>query len=299
LAIARVAATQHGAVARWQLLALGMDRNRIRRWIRAGRLHIIYRGVYAIGHRALSPRGRLMAAALYAGRDAALICRTAGALWSLRPYSGQTEVASLRQLRAPRGLRIRRVALRPDEITTLDGIPVTTVARTLFDLAAVLQPHQLDRALEQAELQHRFDLTPLVDLLNRYPRRKGTRALRNAIDAMPSHSGHTRGDLEALWRSTLLAENLPTPILNATLELNGTRYEPDALWPDHKVAVELDSRAFHDTSQAFERDRERDRILTAAGFVVIRVTWRQLTRDRRRVVDDFAALLGDRRRAKT
>ena len=162
------------------------------------------------------------------------------------------------------GLLLHRAVLAPDEITTHHGIPVTTPARTLLDLAGVLQRHQLQQAINEAEI---LRLEGPHQLASRYPTKRGTRALRTL--APPSH---TRRDLEARFQTFLDDRRFPRPRTNVLIEGK----EVDSVWPDQKLIIELDSWEYHRTRHAFETDRRTDRRLKAAGWTVIRITWRDL-----------------------
>ena len=259
-AIAALAERQHGVVARAQLLAVGVERTAVKRRIHAGRLHRLYRGVYAVGHRAVSVRGWWMAAVL--ATNGVLSHRSAGALWSVRPWAGRIELTVPTGMSQRPGLLLHRAVLAPDEITIRDGIPVTTPARTLLDLAGVLQRHQLQQAVNEAE---RLRLEgPQLD---RHPTKRGIRALRTL--APPTY---TRTDLEARFTTFLNDRRFPRPQTNVLIEGK----EVDAVWPEHRLIVELDSWEYHRTREAFESDRRRDRRLAAAGWTVLRVTWRDL-----------------------
>ena len=260
--IAGLAGRQHGVVGRAQLLAAGVGPEAIKHRVRAGRLHPLYRGVYAVGHRVLAQRGRWMAAVLATG--GVLSHRSAAALWGIRPWAGRIDVTTRWARRRQSGLLLHRAVLPPDETTTHDGIPITTPARTLLDLAGVLPRHQLQQALNEAEIQR---LPGPHALLDRHPTKKGAGALRTA--APPSH---TRSDLEARFIAFLTSRRFPTPQTNVLVE----GVEVDAAWPDHRLIVELDGYSFHHTRAAFEADRRRDRKLAAAGWTVVRVTWRDL-----------------------
>lgn len=262
--IARLAARQHGVVARRQLVALGLGARAIDRRIARGRLHPLHRGVYAVGHRVVSQRGRWMAAVLATGEGAVLSHRSAAALWDIRPSEGRIELTAPWARRARQGLLLHRAVLPADEVTTHEGIPTTTPARTLLDLAAVVDGHALQRALNEAEVRR---LSGPHALLIRHPTKRGTAALR-ALAPQP----HTRSDLEARFATFLSDRRFPTPLTNTLIE----GIEVDAAWPDRRLIVELDSYEFHRTRQAFENDRRRDRRLTAAGWRVMRVTWRDL-----------------------
>ncbi|MDX6671032.1 MAG: hypothetical protein QOI91_1395 [Solirubrobacteraceae bacterium] len=284
-----MAGRQHGVVSRSQLLALGLGADAIDHRLAAGRLHPLHRGIYAVGHRVVSREGRWMAAVLAAGPGAVLSHRAAGALWDLRPTArAQVEVTAPRALRSRGALQMHRTELAQDERTTHRGIPVTTPARTLLDLAAVLPGPALGRAAEQAEALHLVDWASLDESLKRHPRRPGAPRLRAILD-----SGRvgivTRSELEARFLALVTAAGLPAPRMNARIAVGGRRLEVDCVWPESRVAVELDGHAYHSTRAAFERDRARDRLLQAAGWRVIRITWRQLH-------DEPQAVLGDLKR---
>jgi hypothetical protein len=271
--IAALAERQHGVVAAWQL---GLGRGAIDHQVRNGRLHVWDRGVYAVGHRALPREGRWMAAVLAAGPRAVLSHRSAAALWAIRPtVRPRIEVTVPVKRRSLDGIQIHCAALAPDEITVHDGIPVTTPARTLIDLAAVLRPHELDRAVNQAEILR----LPYPDL-DRYKGRRGVTGLRRA----PTN---TRNDFEAEFAAFLDAHGLPTPLINRPLHA----IEPDFRWPAHKLIVELDGFGTHGTRAAFENDRARDRKLITAGWRVVRITWRQLHETPTELAHDLRALL--------
>jgi len=158
-------------------------------------------------------------------------------------------------------------------VTVHHGIPTTTVPRTLLDLATVLTPHQLARAVNEAEVQRLTDPLSLNALLERYPRRPGVPALRALLG---QRVAVTRSELEKRFREFLIKAGLPLPETNAHIQVAGIWNEVDCLWRKHHLIVELDGHTTHGTTQAFEADRARDRILQAAGYRVIRITWRQL-----------------------
>jgi predicted transcriptional regulator of viral defense system len=286
VAMARLAARQHGVVARRQLTELGLGRHAIGWLIKRGRLHVIHRGVYAVGHRRLTRDGMWMAAVLAA--DAVLSHRSAAASWGIRESARRTiELTGPREQRHP-GLIVHRVRLPPDETTTLRGIPVTTPARTLLDLAGILDAHRLARAAERAEALRLGSPTSLDDLTNRYPRRKGTKNLKRLIKEHRIVPTTTANDLERRFLTFLDANALPRPLVNESLDPNTT---PDFRWPDHRLIVELDGFETHGTRQAFERDRARDRRLLAEGWRVARITKRQLEEDPGELADQLRAML--------
>jgi hypothetical protein len=292
LEILALAEAQHGLVTRAQLLRIGLGRRALQYRLRTGRLVAVRRGVYAVGHRPATFAARWMAAVLAVGEDAVLSHRSAAALWGLRMTARpQIEVTVPRRLHALSGIELHRTTLAGDETTRHQGIPVTTAARTLLDLAAALDRHRLQRALEQAEILRLADHTALVALTNRHAHRPGTPALTHLLDAGALDHAPTRSELEDRFLTFLDAQGLPPPQVNATLTIKGSTIEADALWPTAGLIAELDGHAFHGHRQAFERDRVRDRTLQAAGWRVIRITWRQLHRDPQALTADLRLLL--------
>lgn len=267
--IAALAERQHGVVARRQLLRLGIGRGAIDGRIERGLLHPLHCGVFAVGHRALSQRGRWMAATLACGPKAVLSHQSAAALWAIRPTAkARIDVTVPQQLRSRPGLHPHRAVLPADEITVHDGIPTTTPARTLLDLAAVVPKQTLERALDEAEVLRLPGPNTLVD---RYPRRRGTANLRALLLNARSPT-LTRTDLEARFVTFLDEWGFDRPPINTIIE----EYEVDAAWREARLIVELDGFEVHGTRAAFERDRARDRRLQAAGWRVVRITSRQL-----------------------
>ena len=181
--------------------------------------------------------------------------------------------------------------LAPDEVTSLDGIPITTVARTLLDLATVLDRHRLAKAIDEAEVRGLGDRLSLPALLERYPRRRGTAQLRAILAAKRIGLDIPHTDLEIEFLALIDRHRLPPPKVNAWLTVGERSFEVDCLWREAHLIVELDGRAVHGTADAFEADRERDRILLADGWRVMRVTWRQLLHDPAGVTRDLRAAL--------
>lgn len=286
LAIGELAERQHGLVTRAQLLELGLGGRAIDHRLERHRLRPVHRGVYTIGHRLLSRDGHRMAAVLACGHDAVLSHFAAAALWEIRE-SSRIEVTTRTAHRLKRQVIVHRAALPPDERTTHRGIPTTTVPRTLLDLSAVVRPDALRSALRQAEQLRLTDPLSLHDLANRYPRRPGLAAIRALLEEASIGANIVRSELEERFQAFLLKAGLPLPKTNQRVE----GYEVDCVWPEQRLIVELDGRAVHDTGQAFERDRVRDRVLTAAGWHVIRVTWRQLHEEPELLEADLRRLL--------
>lgn len=289
--IASIAGRQHGVVSRRQLLELGLGESAIETALVRAYLLVLHPGVYAVGHRSLTVHGRWMAATLAGGPGTALSHRSAGQLWGLVPRSSiEIEVTRPRKFRRRAGIRAHFATLPSDEIRTVDGIPVTSPPRTMLDLAALSTARQLERAFNELEVRGLTDALSVPDLLERHPRRRGTAALRELL-ASEAPGGITRRELEEAFVGLIDAHGLPRPRFNASLTLRGRFFEVDCMWRRERLVVELDGRAVHGTRQAFEADRERDRILQAEGWRVTRVTWRQVKSDAHAVANDLRRLL--------
>jgi very-short-patch-repair endonuclease len=233
-----------------------------------------------------------MAAVLTAGPRAVLSHRSAAQLWGLLPESPiEIELTRPTRYRSQNGLRAHCSSLLPDEVTAVEGIPVTSVPRTLFDLAGLAPERQLERAFNESEVRNLTDKLSIPDLLERYPRRPGAGALRRITANKAASLGITRNDFEERFIALLDAAGLPRPRINADLHVRGRFVEADCLWQVQRVIVELDGRGAHGTARAFEKDRERDRLLLVEGWRVMRVTWRQLRDEAPAVIADLRRLL--------
>jgi very-short-patch-repair endonuclease len=181
--------------------------------------------------------------------------------------------------------------LPSDEIETMGGIPVTSVSRTILDLAGLVDRRRIERVMNEAEVQGLKGRLSLPQLLERYPRRRGSAVLRTLLREGTVAAGVTRSRLERRFVSLVETHGLPRPRLNATIAIRGHFPMVDCLWERERLIVELDGRGSHGTARAFEADRERDRILLAAGWRVVRVTWRQLKDDPEAVAQDLRRML--------
>lgn len=291
-AVAELAWRQLGVVARWQLLNLGMSSKSIDGRIGHGHLHEVFRGVYVFGSRRISRKGRWMAAVLAGGEGAVLSHRSAARLWRLLPPASERI-----DLTCPPGRVVRRKGIsshesivREDEWLVKDGIPVTSPFRTIFDLAAMAEMRELERAFHEAEAREVTDRVSLPLLLERYPGRRGARKVR-ALLGSSAPVAITRNDFEEAFLVLVDAYGLPRPRMNADLAIRGRFFEIDALWERERVAVELDSREIHATRKRFESDRQRDRILVAEGWRTMRVTWRQLQEEPEEIAGDLRLAL--------
>jgi very-short-patch-repair endonuclease/predicted transcriptional regulator of viral defense system len=296
-AIARVAARQYGIITRAQLSDLGLTSDAIDLRVNSARLRRLHRGVYAVGASVLTPNGHRLAAVLACGPSAVLSHRSAGAAWGLLG-TAQTVIdvtVPAKSADARRGIRVHRTrSLHPDDIQVLDGIPITSIARTIVDLAGVLRPAQLLRAIEQAARLRKLDFKRLQATIDRAPNRKGMKAL-GIILADFTAPPVTRSELERDFLEVVTDAGLPAPRLN--VKVGG--FEVDACWPKWDLVVELDGRAYHSDPGAFERDRFRDGRLQRAGKHVLRVTHKRLHREPEEVIADIRgfAALAERRAA--
>jgi very-short-patch-repair endonuclease len=296
-ALAGLAARQHGVVSLVQLRSLGLSARAAQYRGASGRLHRVHRGVYAVGHRVLSPDGYRMAAVLASGAGAVLSHRSAAAAWGIRPTDRariDVTVPSQAGRMGPPKVELHRVRrLDPRDVTRLRNVAITTPARTLVDLASVLAPHALERSVNQAEVIQLLDVTAVRAAIERAPNRKGTRHLEASL-SMPS-PGPTKSELEDSFLALCRRADLPTPRLNVHVDAGGCLYEVDALWPDARLIAELDGGAAHRTAKAFEDDRARDAALAARGYLVVRFTWQRITHEPRVVAAQLRRILALRR----
>ena len=288
--IARIAKRQHGVVARRQLAAIGLGRGAIEHRVGVGRLHVLHAGVYAVGHTRLSASAWRLAAVLACGPGAVLSHRTAADVLGILPSARRlVDVSSpQRTLHRHRGVVVHRPRrLGACDTAVIDGMPVTNASRTIVDLASVLGRARVSRAVEEAERRGVFDLEQVERLIVRG--RRGAKLLRTVLRAYREPS-FTRSGLERRFLALCRRAGLPPPATN--LWIAGG--EADAVWDEHALVVELDSRAFHGTPAAFERDRERDAALQLAGYRVLRVTDVRLEHEPAEVARTVAGLLAAR-----
>jgi very-short-patch-repair endonuclease len=292
-AIARLAESQHGVVARSQLTALGLRDDAIDYRLTVGRLWIVMPRIYAVGHRRLPPLGKLMAAVLSSGSGAVLSYQSAAALWGIRDMGGGLiHVTVPSKSRSTKFVRRHHVVLPDDEVTVHEGIPVTTVPRTVLDLAARSSADDVEVAIRQVEFLRLYDQLSLLELFTRYPGRRGTARVRIAlarIEALPS--GRVRSPLETKFLPFLRRHRLPRPRLNAWITVDGKRFQVDCHGADIGEIVELDSWQAHGTRSGFRDDRARDRTLRAAGYGVTRISWSQLDDEPEAIASDLQRLL--------
>lgn len=256
-------------VARRQLLALGFGKRAIEHRLARGRLHLVMHGVYAVGWPRLTPKRRWMAAVLACGDGAVLSHRSAAALWGIGTEApGRVDLSVRRSTRVRRtGLRVRRrPTLRLEDVTELDGIPVTSAARTLVDLASELPPRRIERAVNEADKRDLIDPDELRVALVHYAGEPGVRRLRELLDKHTFRLSDS--DLEIFFRPIAAKAGLPPPLSKQLV--NG--WEVDFYWPDLGLVVETDGLRYHRTASTQTRDARRDRAHTLAGMTPLRFT---------------------------
>ncbi len=288
-ALAALAAAQHGVVSRGQLLDGHLTRREVERRVESGHLQIVHRGVYGVGHRRLTLSGRRLAAVLSAGPGAVLSHGAAGAEWNLRAdRRAIVDVTSARRVRTRDGVRSHHAQLVARDRARIAGLPVTSVPRTLLDLAPELTSRALMQVLEAADRLDLLDVVSIDELFSRTNGHRGIGVLRRALEAYDPRRRHTRSEFEARMLEVLDTHGLPRP----DFDVRVAGFEVDVLWRHARLVVELDSWEWHRTRGAFERDRTRDLRLAAAGLTCVRITWRALTDDLAATVASLRARLG-------
>lgn len=273
------------------MLAAGLGRGAIERRLRTGNLVPFHRGVYLVGHTAETRRTKDMAAVLACGDRAVLTHRSACDLWKLLPHPSNTgeidvTVAAARTVTRP-GIRVHRTdSLARRDIRIIEGVPVTTPARTVLDLAAVVAAGDLESAVAEAHARGLARERQLRDQLDRNRDRPGAGALRALLDRA-TDPALTHSEAERLLLRLVRRSAVPHPAVNARIG----QFEVDFLWREQRLIVEVDGFAFHSGHTAFQRDRRRGAELTAVGFSVMLVTWRQLVEEPDDVVRRIRAAL--------
>lgn len=288
--IARIASAQRGLVTREQLLRAGLPSGTIDDRLRRGNLHRVQRGVYLPGHAVPPPFARELAAVLSSGRGTLIARRSALHLWGLAVEGIEDEAVSVlvvgRRVRTRAGLVARRAgALARSDATRRHGIPVTTAARTVVDLAADLSGPDLEDLVHELQVRRLASPAAMRAALVRAGNPPGAPRLRPLL--VGAERGVTRNRAERRLGEVLRAARLPEPETNVRV----LRFEVDVLWRRERVVAEFDGFAVHGTRRAFEADRARDADLLAAGYRVVRITWRQLRDEPMVVAARVAAIL--------
>jgi predicted transcriptional regulator of viral defense system len=289
-ALAELAKRQHGVVATGQLAALGYSKSSVAKAAKSGRLHRVHRGVYVVGYPRLSWHGRCMAAVLASSPSVASHF-SAGWLWGLlQSRPGTVHVTSRMGRRAQRSFVTHRADLAPADLARRDGIPVTSLARTILDLAVDSRERTVRRFIRQADEDKNFDLRAMEDLLERTRGHKGRAKVLAALEIYDETPVFTRSDIERRFHEAVTSAGLPAPSMNHVV----VGYEIDAYWPHARFGVELDIYETHGSRLSFEEDRERDDELLLAGIETTRVTGPRLAREPGAVVESVRRHLARR-----
>jgi very-short-patch-repair endonuclease len=230
---------------------------------------------------------------LASGPDAVLSHWSAAALWAIRPNSRSViDVTDPVKSRSWDGIRRHHKALPADEVTVQSGIPITTVPRTIFDLAATEPLDVVKALLREAEFGELHDRLSLWDLVERYPGRRGIRKVKASLEALKDEPVDERKSrFEERFTPFLAHHHLPRPRFNDWILLGEKRFQVDCLWPKQRQIVELDGWEGHKTRTTFREDRARDRRLRVAGYGVARLTWNQLEDEPESIASDLRVLL--------
>jgi hypothetical protein len=285
-----LATRQHGVVATRQLDALGYTKSSVAKAAKVGRLHRVHRGVYVVGHRELSWEGRCMAAVL-ASHPSVASHWSAAWLWGLlqsRPGTAHITSRSPRPRKRP--FVVHTADLARADLARRDGIPVTSLARTILDLAVDSRERTVRRFIRRADDDKTFDPRAMEDLLDRTKGHRGRAKVLAALELYDETPVFTRSDLERRFYEVVVAAGLPAPSMNCFV----AGYEIDAFWADHRFGVELDVFETHGSRLSFEEDRKRDDELLLAGIETTRVTGPRLAREPEAVVDSVRRHLARR-----
>lgn len=288
--IHRVARCQHGEISRTQLLDLGLGAGAIKHRLGTGRLVRSHPGVYSVGVPAASGERRWIAAVLACGTGAVLSHLSAAALWEIRLLDPVTIDVSIRRRGArPRdGIRVHRPrCLDPEDTSRRRGIPVTSLPRTLIDLAEVLSTRSLERAVDEAEFLKLLNEDKLAEALERNHGRTGAKRLRRTLGRHEPGTTRTRTKLEESFFLLVKDSQIPQPEVNVPIG----RFTVDFLWRDRGLVVETDGRASHDRAAQREEDSRRDAVLAADGYETLRFTWHQVSGRPREVMAALRAKL--------
>jgi very-short-patch-repair endonuclease len=285
-----VGGAQHGVATRAQLLGRGLASHTIDRMVRAGRVIVLRRGLYQIGPQP-AVRAAETAAVLACGSDGRVSHASAAVFHGMLDSTRTLRTVEVTVPRGKRrqipGVRIHRVRdLYPDEVTVLEGIPITTPARTLLDLAEVMTSREVEQALATAYRKGLVTREEMLQMVERHPRHRGAPLLRQLLDA-DGAPAFTRSKAEEKLLDILRSARLPMPELNVKV----LGHEVDFLWREARVVAEVDGYEFHSSRDSFAADRRRDAELTALGYRVLRFTWADVTESRLATVVRLAQAL--------
>lgn len=271
--IAGLAARQHGVVTRDQLSTLGLTARVVHRLVVQGHLHRVHTRVFAVGHPALTTEARWLAATLALGPTTVLSHRAAGTLWRIVPPTSALEVTvPTRTGHTHRdAIRVHRQRLERHEHTELQGIPTTTLVRTLLDLAAVLDARGLAHAFEEAQVIHGLSPATLAAELGAQPGRRGSAPLRALLAGAVEPRG-AESVLELRFLQLCTEHGLPRPLTQVRVG----RWRVDFWFPRERLAVETDGLRYHATAAKRARDARKAAALATAGAGLLRLGWTEV-----------------------
>ena len=293
--LAKLASHQEGVVALWQVCAAGLSARAAQNRAEAHRLHRLFPGVYAVGHRKISPDGWRIAAVLACGEGAVLSRFSAAKTWGILNEDGRRfdVVAPGRsggRIADQKLIDLRRTRrLSEEDVTVLRGIPITTVGRTLVDLSGYAGPRLVQRAVHEAEVMGLLNVETVLATIERHPGRRGTRTLQAALGV--SAPDPTNGRFATRFFSLCSAYGLPAPKLGVHVDGGDRLYEVDALFEAERVIVELDGRQVHGTARNFQTDRRRDSVLAARDYQTLRYTWHRLCAEPAAIAGELRRIL--------
>ena len=282
--VGRLARSQRGRIAAWQLNRLEIPKSTVSHWSKTGYLHPVLPTVYAVGHAAPSVEADHAAAVLYAGEGSILSHETGIWWWQLLDRPPSVIHVSTAGRRASHG-NVRVHCRRRLERVWHNGLPVTTVAQSLLDYAATAPFNRLRYVLAEAEYRQLLDLDAVRTMAGRG--RPGSGKLKLALERHMPQLARTRSEFERAFLPVCEAAGLPLPDVNK--HVAGIRV--DAVWWEQRVVVELDGGPGHLSRARMVRDRRNDLKLRAAGFVVLRYTWDQLMTEPELIIADLRAAL--------
>lgn len=269
---AELASENHGVLSLDELRECGMTRKAVAGRVRVGWLHPLYRGVYAVGHPNVSLHGRFLAAVKACGPGTVLSHYSAAALYELVRWDGRYPEVTASAIRRHPRLRVHRSSvLEVDDVTRHHGIPVTTPARTLVDLAATFHYKALRRTVREAQ-RRLVTVRQVLATLDRLGPRRGS---ANLAKVLATGQAPTRSELEDTVLDLLLSAGFEHPEVNVPIRIANRRIIPDFRWPTQHLIIEADGAAYHDDRLTREDDAERQALLEAHGERVLRVTWFQ------------------------
>jgi very-short-patch-repair endonuclease len=281
--VARLAATRWGVVSSFDLRRCGLTHRAIESRVRNGHLHPLYRGVYAVGHANLSREGAFLAAVKACGPTAVLSHYSAAALYGLVRWDDRYPEVTTKTVRAHRGIRVHR-SQRIDA-THHKGIPITTPARTLIDLAATLDYRALRRAVREAQR----NLTTIPQILTTLDHLGPRPGITNLTNILATGHAPTRSELEDAVLDLLLNAGFQHPDINTPIRRQGRTLIPDFRWPNQQLVIEADGAEWHDDRLTREDDAEKQAILEAHGERVLRITWAQAITQRKQTIQRIRA----------